>query len=493
MYSCSQNNKCALKISFPHNKTPQSQHIFSPHINKYSIPKQIPIFITFLAASLSSLLFSSLEPLSRVRVSLFSFSITMMQQGAGGMSQPPSGGPPPPQGLAPAQWGAIPPPMQAQYQQAPPQAMWGQQPAASMYGAAPAAAPLSGGSDEVRTLWIGDLQYWMDENYVHSCFAQTGEVQNVKLIRDKSTGQLQGYGFIEFSTRSTAERVIQAYNGQLMPSTEQPFRLNWASAGEKKDDAPEFTIFVGDLAPDVTDYMLQEAFRSHYPSVKGAKVVSDKLTGRSKGYGFVKFGDMNEQNRAMTEMNGMFVSSRPMRIGPATNKTKMGLQKDGGGSPASQTPTDPSNTTLFVGGIDMNINEDHLRQVFSTYGELVSVKIPAGKKCAFVQFANKACAEEALLMLQGTTIGGQSVRLSWGRSPTNKQQQDGNQWGGAGAGYYGAGAGYGQGGYEAYGAAYGAAGQDPNMYAAAYGAAAAASYGGYPNYSQQQQQQQPQQ
>lgn len=45
---------------------------------------------------------------------------------------------------------------------------------------------------------------------------------------------------------------------------------------------------------------------------------------------------------------------------------------------------------LFVGGIDMNINEEHLRQVFSTYGELVSVKIPAGKKCAFVQFANRS-------------------------------------------------------------------------------------------------------
>uniref|UniRef100_M8CDL6 Uncharacterized protein n=1 Tax=Aegilops tauschii TaxID=37682 RepID=M8CDL6_AEGTA len=35
------------------------------------------------------------------------------------------------------------------------------------------AAPAA--SDEVRTLWIGDLQYWMDENYIYSCFANTGE------------------------------------------------------------------------------------------------------------------------------------------------------------------------------------------------------------------------------------------------------------------------------------------------------------------------------
>jgi hypothetical protein len=108
-----------------------------------------------------------------------------MQQGAGGMSQAPSAGPAPPQGVAPPQWGAIPPPMPTQYQQPNPQAMWGQQPSqippslSQQYGVAvpmqSAGAP-SGGPDEVRTLWIGDLQYWMDDNYIYGCFAQTGEV-----------------------------------------------------------------------------------------------------------------------------------------------------------------------------------------------------------------------------------------------------------------------------------------------------------------------------
>jgi hypothetical protein len=109
----------------------------------------------------------------------------MMQQGAGGMTQAPSGGP------APPQWGAIPPPMPTQYQQPHPQAMWGQQPSqipaplSQQYGVAmpPQAAGVpSGGSDEVRTLWIGDLQYWMDDNYIYSCFAQTGEVWKAILV-----------------------------------------------------------------------------------------------------------------------------------------------------------------------------------------------------------------------------------------------------------------------------------------------------------------------
>ena len=135
--------------------------------------------------------------------------------------------------------------------------------------------------------------------------------------------QSEGYGFIEFGTRATAEQILQTFNGQMMPNIDQVFRLNWArfgAGGKHGDDGADYTIFIGDLASDVTDYMLHETFRSHYSSVKGAKVVTDRDTGRSKGYGFVKFSDQNEQTRAMTEMNGMFCSTRPMRIGPAANK-----------------------------------------------------------------------------------------------------------------------------------------------------------------------------
>ena len=91
---------------------------------------------------------------------------------------PPQQAPPPPQ-----MWGqAPPPPPQAAYGQAPPplQPAYGQAPPppqAGYYGAPPPAAPAPAGPNEVRTLWIGDLQYWMDENYVYGCFASTGEVR----------------------------------------------------------------------------------------------------------------------------------------------------------------------------------------------------------------------------------------------------------------------------------------------------------------------------
>lgn len=156
------------------------------------------------------------------------------------------------------------------------------------------------------------------------------QIASVKIIRNKQTRQSEGYGFIEFHTRAAAEYTLMNFNGQMMPNVDMAFKLNWASAGagdKHGDNGPDHTIFVGDLAADVTDSMLEEAFRSNYPSVRGAKVVIDRITGRPKGYGFVRFGDLNEQARAMTEMNGMMLSSRPMRIGAAANKKNMDTQQ----------------------------------------------------------------------------------------------------------------------------------------------------------------------
>ncbi|CAN4121005.1 unnamed protein product [Withania somnifera] len=342
--------------------------------------------------------------------------------------------------------------------------------------------------EEVRTLWIGDLPYWADESYLHSWFAHTAEVLSIKVIRNKITGQPEGYGFVEFSSHAVSERILQSYNGTQIPGTELTFRLNWASfgIGERRDAGPEHSIFVGDLAPDVTDYLLQETFRTHYPSVRGAKVVTDPNTGRSKGYGFVKFADETERNRAMTEMNGMYCSTRPMRISAATPKKSNTIQPQYAVAkavyqPALYPPTvqtipvdnDLTNTTVYVGNLDPNLTEEELRQVFLQFGEIVYVKIPASKGCGFVQFAARLSAEEAIQRMQGAVVGQQLVRVSWGRSPTAKQ--DSGLWGQAAdlsqwSAYYG----YGQ-GYETY--AYGAT-QDPSLYA--YGA-----YAGYAQYPQQ--------
>ena len=264
----------------------------------------------------------------------------------------------------------------------------------------------------------------MDETYLHACFASAESFVSLKIIRNKQTGQSEGYGFLQFVSNVAAQMALQNYNDVQMPNAEQFYRLNWATFGAEEK---RYSIFVGDLASDVTDYWLQETFRTVFSSVKGAKVVTDRATGRSKGYGFVIFGDENEQMRAMTEMNGMFCSSRPMRIGPATRKnnntTGSYPQPQPHNVVASASDNDPSNTTLFVGGLGSTVTGEMLMQAFRQFGQLVYVKIPVGKRCGFVQFSNRASAEVALQMLHGTVLGQRQIRLSWATTPPKKQVQ----------------------------------------------------------------------
>ncbi|KDD73151.1 hypothetical protein H632_c2480p0, partial [Helicosporidium sp. ATCC 50920] len=255
---------------------------------------------------------------------------------------------------------------------------------------------------------------------------------SVKLIRNRSSGQSEGYAFLEFSSPEAAANVLALFNGQVIPGTDQIFRLNWAAYGVGKTASAgeDHSLFVGDLAPDVSDLILQEYFRQFYPSVRSAKacivkagvctggqVITDTNTGRSKGYGFVRFSLESERDRALTDMSGQYLSNRPIRVSLATARKNAGSS---GGAQASQVPHpsdfDTTNTTLFIGGLSAGVSEEQLRSQFARFGDIIYVKIPQGKGCGFVQFVLRASAERALAALNGQVMGGSAIRISWGRS-----------------------------------------------------------------------------
>lgn len=108
-----------------------------------------------------------------------------------------------------------------------------------------------------------------------------------------------------------------------MPFSEnKTFKLNWASYSQSKS-APnpnEFSIYVCELDPSLTEDMLRDFFSQIYPSVVGAKIIVEPSTKISKGYGFVKFSDYNESQRALVEMNGKMINGKPMKTNQASFK-----------------------------------------------------------------------------------------------------------------------------------------------------------------------------
>ena len=78
---------------------------------------------------------------------------------------------------------------------------------------------------------------------------------------------------------------------------------------------------MGDLAGEVTDDTLFRAF-SKYPTLVKARVVRDKKTDRSKGYGFVSFSTPDDFLKSWKEMNGKYIGSHPIKLRKATTELK---------------------------------------------------------------------------------------------------------------------------------------------------------------------------
>ena len=75
-------------------------------------------------------------------------------------------------------------------------------------------------------------------------------------------------------------------------------------------------IYVGNLSYDITAEELREAFEQH-GEVASAKIVTDRETGRSKGFGFVEMPNEAEGEAAIAELNGAMLKGRTARVNQA--------------------------------------------------------------------------------------------------------------------------------------------------------------------------------
>merc|ERR1719478_1236074 len=89
------------------------------------------------------------------------------------------------------------------------------------------------------------------------------------------------------------------------------------------DDWPkeDYRLFTGDLGNEVTDDLLANAFRK-FGSFQKAKVIRDKRTGKTKGYGFVSFSAPEDMVAALRDVNGKYVGNRPVRLKKSSWKDK---------------------------------------------------------------------------------------------------------------------------------------------------------------------------
>lgn len=87
-------------------------------------------------------------------------------------------------------------------------------------------------------------------------------------------------------------------------------------------------IYAGNLAYSITDHSLQEAFEE-FGTVDSARVIQDRDSGRSKGFGFVEMPNADEAQAAIEALNGKDIDGRAITVNEARPKPQGGGGRGG--------------------------------------------------------------------------------------------------------------------------------------------------------------------
>lgn len=171
-------------------------------------------------------------------------------------------------------------------------------------------------------LFVGNLPFNVDSAELAGLFGSAGTVEMVEVIYDKFTGRSRGFGFVTMSSAEEAEAAAQQFNGYELDGRQ--IRVN-AGPPPPKDSTPRIPrgsspsfdnnnrVHVGNLSWKVDDAALKNLF-SDQGDVLEAKVIYDRDSGRSRGFGFVTFGSAEEVNNAIESLDGLDFNGRSIRV-----------------------------------------------------------------------------------------------------------------------------------------------------------------------------------
>lgn len=104
-------------------------------------------------------------------------------------------------------------------------------------------------------------------------------------------------------------------------SEEAPAEAGTPAPQASNEDSSKRKLFVGGISWGTTDEGLKAAFEA-IGKVESAEVIREKMTGRSKGFGFVVMGSVADANAAVEKMNGQMLDGRQVTVNIARPKTE---------------------------------------------------------------------------------------------------------------------------------------------------------------------------
>jgi len=175
------------------------------------------------------------------------------------------------------------------------------------------------------------------------------------------------------------------------------------------DPATCRSLYVGNLPAQLTEALLYEIFAA-VGYVESVKIIKDKTTGASLGYGFVEFHDHETAARAIHQLEGCSVYGSNIKL----NWAFAGQQKE----------DTSSHYHIFIGDLSPEINDQLLWDAFAPFGSLSDARVmwdqSSGRSrgYGFAAFRKQEDAEQAIRDMNGQWLGARAIRVNWATQKT---------------------------------------------------------------------------
>uniref|UniRef100_M3ZK26 Polyadenylate-binding protein n=1 Tax=Xiphophorus maculatus TaxID=8083 RepID=M3ZK26_XIPMA len=191
-------------------------------------------------------------------------------------------------------------------------------------------AELGARAREFTNVYIKNFGEDMDDEKLKELFSKYGPALSIRVMTDDG-GKSKGFGFVSFERHEDAQKAVddmngkelngrQVYVGRAQKKGERQNELKRKFEQMKQDRMTRYqgvNLYVKNLDDGLDDERLRKEF-SPFGTITSAKVMMEG--GRSKGFGFVCFSSPEEATKAVTEMNGRIVATKPLYVALAQRK-----------------------------------------------------------------------------------------------------------------------------------------------------------------------------
>ncbi|KAM3324586.1 33 kDa ribonucleoprotein, chloroplastic [Capsicum chacoense] len=181
-------------------------------------------------------------------------------------------------------------------------------------------------SIEDGRLYVGNLPFSMTPSQLSEIFTEAGQVANVEVVYDRVTDRSRGFAFVTMGSVEEAKEAIRLFDGSQVGGRTVKVNFPEVPRGGEREvmsakmrstyqgfvDSPH-KLYVSNLSWNLTSQGLRDAFADQ-PGFMSAKVIYDRGSGRSRGFGFITFSSAEEMNNALDTMNEVDVEGRPLRL-----------------------------------------------------------------------------------------------------------------------------------------------------------------------------------